>query len=41
MTIAIYSFKFGLRLRPFFVVYMMLPSDSLTASRDKFQTLMT
>ena len=32
MTIAIYSFEFGLHLRPFLVVVMMLPSASLTAN---------
>ena len=32
MTIAIYSFEFGLRLRLFIVVFMMLPSASLSAN---------
>ena len=37
----IYSFEFGLRLRPFLVVVMMLPCASLTANHDMCQTLMT
>ena len=41
MTIAIYSVEFGLRLRPLIVVFMMLPSASLTAIHYMCQTLMT
>ena len=41
MTVAIYSSEFGLRLRPLIVVFMMLPSASLTANHYMCQTLMT
>ena len=41
MTIAICSSEFGLRLRLLIVVFMMLPSASLTANHYMCQTLMT
>ena len=41
MTIAICSSEFGLSLRPLIVVFMMLPSASLTANHYMCQTLMT
>ena len=37
----IYSFEFGLRLRPLIVVFLMLPRASLTANHYMCQTLMT